>query len=613
MKKKQKQAAAAAIAVPVILIVIYVAFAIYFQSHFCFGTTLDGLSVGGCGVEKAERMIGQEIENYSLRLVAREGEPEEITGSSISLTPVFEGEIEKLLEGQNSFAWIAVWIRKENLETDHVVAYDEEAMEQTVKQLSCLKKENQREPVDAGISEYAQGEGYHIVPADYGTELKEEALLKAIEEAVTVLADELVLEEAGCYRAPDVTEENPELIANVDALNKYVQTTIDYELGEKSETLDANTIHTWLSVEDGKVNVDREAVEAYVKELAKKYNTAYHTKHFKTSYGKEITISNGFYGWKIDQPAETEQILADLETGENVSREPVYSQRANSHGENDYGDSYVEINLTAQHLFFYKNGGLVLESDFVSGNVSKGNATPVGAFGLTYKTTDAVLRGADYETPVNYWMPFNGDVGMHDATWRNKFGGNIYKTNGSHGCINLPLSVAKSIYAGVDTGYAVFVYELPGTESKVQQQEDAANVVNLINSIGIVTLESETAIVGARNLYNALSDGTKAYVTNYETLVAAEAALAALKSGGAVPEQPVQEQQPVPEEQPVQEQQQPVEQAPQPEEQPVQEQQQPAPEEQPVQEQQQPVEQAPVPEEQPVQEQQPVPEGQPQP
>ena len=227
-----------------------------------------------------------------------------------------------------------------------------------------------------------------------------------------------------------------------------------------------------------------------------------------------------------------------------MEREPVYLTTANSHGEHDYGDSYVEINLTNQHLFLYKDGKLVVESDFVSGNLSKGHDTPTGAFGLTYKTMNAVLRGPDYETPVTYWMPFNGDVGMHDATWRNKFGGSIYKTSGSHGCINLPASAAKKIYETIDKGYAVLVYRMPGDNPTVvqQPQADVPSVINAISIIGPVTLESETAIVNARNMYNSLSDADKAQVTNYDTLTAAEAALAVLKAqqpadGGQQPDQ----------------------------------------------------------------------------
>ena len=162
-----------------------------------------------------------------------------------------------------------------------------------------------------------------------------------------------------------------------------------------------------------------------------------------------IQVSGGTYGWKINQAAETEALAAIIASGESTTREPEYSQKAASHGANDYGDTYVEINLTGQHLFFYKEGKLVVESDFVSGNLAKGWGTPAGSYPLAYKQKNAVLKGENYRTPVNYWMPFNNGIGMHDAKWRSSFGGAIYKTGGSHGCINLPPSVAKTIFDNI--------------------------------------------------------------------------------------------------------------------------------------------------------------------
>ena len=100
----------------------------------------------------------------------------------------------------------------------------------------------------------------------------------------------------------------------------------------------------------------------------------------------------------------------------------------------------------------------------MSGNVSRGHTTPAGLYSLTYKQRDAVLKGEGYASPVKYWMPFNGGVGLHDATWRSTFGGTIYKTGGSHGCINLPYSAAQKIFAQLKTGDPVLVYNLPGTE-----------------------------------------------------------------------------------------------------------------------------------------------------
>ena len=141
-----------------------------------------------------------------------------------------------------------------------------------------------------------------------------------------------------------------------------------------------------------------------------------------------------------------------------------------------------------------------------------------------------MLRGANYATPVTFWMPFNGNEGMHDATWRKKFGGNLYKGNGSHGCVNLPYSAAKTIFENVDAGYAVLVYELPGTEQAPDPNQQAADkVITSINNIGNVTLEREGYIGGVRADYNALSSQAKSLVTNYNVLVDAENTINQLK------------------------------------------------------------------------------------
>ena len=212
------------------------------------------------------------------------------------------------------------------------------------------------------------------------------------------------------------------------------------------------------------VSLDGNKAAEYVKTLSSKYNTAYTKRAFKTSYGPTVEIS-GFYGWRINQAEETKELLAVLAAGENVTREPVYMTTAASHDGPDYGGTYAEVNLTAQHLFFYKDGQKVLESDFVSGSVSKGHITPPGIFGLTYKQRNAVLKGEGYASPVNFWMPFNGGIGFHDASWRSSFGGSIYRTGGSHGCVNMPYAKAKELFENVYTGMPVICYDLPGTES----------------------------------------------------------------------------------------------------------------------------------------------------
>ena len=145
-----------------------------------------------------------------------------------------------------------------------------------------------------------------------------------------------------------------------------------------------------------------------------------------------------------------------------MTREPSYASRGASHEGNDYGSTYAEVDLTNQMVYFVQNGQVVLSSACVTGNPNNGNGTPQGVYSLAYKELDSVLRGEkrpdgsyEYESPVKYWMPFNGGIGFHDATWQSSFGGSRYLTNGSHGCINLPYDVAGQLYNLISAGTPV--------------------------------------------------------------------------------------------------------------------------------------------------------------
>ena len=121
-------------------------------------------------------------------------------------------------------------------------------------------------------------------------------------------------------------------------------------------------------------------------------------------------------------------------------------------------DTYIDVDLTNQILTYYKNGMPAMTSDVVTGNASKHNDTPEGVYEIYMKQKGRTLRGPDYETFVNYWMPFTGNYGLHDATWRGAFGGSIYKTAGSHGCVNLPKSAASTLYDLAPIGTKVYVH-----------------------------------------------------------------------------------------------------------------------------------------------------------
>ena len=515
----------------VALVVVYVGTSIYFMHHFYPQTTLNGRSVGGYSAKKVKSVANDDIHSYVLKLKTRDGKTEEIAGSDIDLEPQWNDDTDNLIKKQNGFAWPVKLFQKETLKSETLVAFDEEKTKRAIDGLECMDESKQVDPENAGVSSYSEKDGYTIVPCVMGTKIDDDKMYKAVDDAVNGLVEKLNLDKAGVYINPTVLDDNKELAHAVDSMNKYSKASITYQIGKSSEVLDASVYSDWMRLNKNlKPVLSKKKVEEYVSTLAKKYNTCYRAKKLKTSYGNTVTIPLSHYGWKVDNEAEVNQIIDDIKAGKAVTRDLNYSMTANSHDGNDFGDSYVEINLTAQHLFLYKKGKLVIETDFVSGNVSKGNATPTGAYGITYTEKNATLRGENYETPVTYWMPFAGNVGMHDAYWRSSFGGSIYKTAGSHGCINLPPSAAKVIFENVSKNYPVLVYELEGTEANANVDQKAAEAVDkLIAAIGDVTLDSKDVIDKAQKAYDKLNSNAKSKVKNYQILVDAKKKLGKLE------------------------------------------------------------------------------------
>ena len=437
-----------------------------YQEAFLPNTTINGIDASKKTVDEVKAAIDEELSGYELMVLGRNGYEEVITKEEIGLHSEFDGSLEALIDEQDPMTWITALHTSAEHEIGTMIVYDEAKLNARIKALVCMDPVQMIEPQDAYLSEYQSStKSYEIVPAVEGTVLVEENVKKAIEDAVMNLQSEVDLDAATCYTKPTIETSDESLQALAAQLNCYVGAAVNHTFGNAKEVLDGDTIHQWLTISGDQVTLDESQITAYIRSLAKKYNTAYGSRKMKTSYGKSVTISGGPYGWRMNEAKEAAVVLEIIKNGEQQTREPEYLQKAASHGEYDYGNTYVEINLTAQHLFFYKNGKLVVEADFVSGNSAKGWAIPAGTYPLTYKERNATLNGENYSTPVSYWMPFNGNIGLHDADWRSSFGGTIYKTNGSHGCINLPPSAAKKIYENISAGDPVLCYHLGDTET----------------------------------------------------------------------------------------------------------------------------------------------------
>lgn len=367
-------------------------------------------------------------EEYKLVLEERGGLEEEINGVDIGLK------------------------YNDNREVPGIFSYDQQRLIEAINKLSCFDTNKIIKTQDAQIK--YENNTYIIVNEVYGNSINKDILFDNVAKAIFNGERKLNLESINCYENPKYTASSQILVNAKDTLNKYVNSKVTYNFAGLTQTLDGSTINNWIYVDENfQIILDEVKVKEYVDTLANIYNT---------SLGKDIKVNGGYNGnnhsWIIDSVAETKLLIDNIKNGQVITKYPVYAQKSIANYFSNVGDTYVEIDMTNQHLWYYKKGYLIAEGDIVTGNVSNGHTTPTGIYNLYYKQRDTVLRGEDYASPVNFWMPFNGGIGLHDASWRSEFGGEIYKTNGSHGCINLPYYVAKSIYDNIDSRCTIICY-----------------------------------------------------------------------------------------------------------------------------------------------------------
>ena len=461
-KKKNKIMKIVVMLIVMILVMsccVYAGISYYYSYHFFFGTTINGIDSSNKTAYEVEQEIAGKKDNYVIQVSARMQEPQTITGKDIDYQYVSGGEILQLLKTQKPWEWIRGFFETKNYMVQEETVFSREKLEEQVSSLNCAKKENQIAPENAYVS-FVNSE-FTIVPETEGNELNTKEAYQMICRAIDNDAAEVNLEsDPKAYKKADVTKESSELQNMVNTYNNLTKANITYTFGDEMVTLDGNTIKNWLQFDEkGQLLQNDEAfrqhVVDYVAQLAADHDTVGTERQFQTTSGRTVYVYGSAYGWKIDQDKEVAQLMQEIQSGTQTTREPVYSMRANAHGINDLGDTYIEVDLTEQYMWYYQNGNIIFQSEIVSGLPGDPDRkTPPGIFTLNSKSSPSVLRGEmtangtySYEQPVTYWMPFNGGIGFHDADWQPYFGGDRYLTGGSHGCINLPPENAGQLYS----------------------------------------------------------------------------------------------------------------------------------------------------------------------
>lgn len=447
------------------IILTYLLISLYFTTHYFFNTVINGVDVSLKSYKKAEAALDSFAENYELLIIERSGRTEGISGREIGLYYNREDRLPKVHQLQRPVAWAGLFFTNRRYFINKLFQYDEEELSSRIDSLRCLNSPV-TEPKNVSFI-YAEG-SYVTVEGEQGSKIDENRLLFMIKMSIHSGKATLDLDKALCYENPKYTLASEKTYETRDKLNRYVSTTIAYRFGSQTEILDGSIIQGWLSVDDDlEVVIDKKAIMEYIKGLSRQYDTVGTIRSFQTSTGKIVEVKGGTYGWKINQRAEVKSLLESIYRGEQLEKEPVYSRKALYRNGNDIGDTFIEINITRQHMWFYKDGNLIADGPVVTGNPNRGNATVMGTYKVVYKDKKATLSGPGYEVEVTYWMPFYGNMGIHDARWRSSFGGEIYKTKGTHGCVNAPYQLAKAIFEKVEEGTPVVIYAEPAAISSM--------------------------------------------------------------------------------------------------------------------------------------------------
>ncbi len=437
---------------------VYGAGSYYYAHHYYPGSQVMGMDVSGMTAQEVRDQIEDVVSAYKLTITERSGEESLIYGSQVNLKYHDDRSLEAALKTQESLLWPVHLVRGYSSQVLVSTEYDRALAAQVMQDLTFFSGEDMVAPENAYLT--YQDHIMAIVPEVMGTTLDvqktQEMILSSLDEGISSLDLE------ACYVNPTVYADDAALNQEMRARNEVLGAELTMNFGDTVETVGPEQIMEMMSTDEaGRYYVPDEAVWNYVARLADTYDTYNRERTFTTTYGTQVHLYGGDYGWEMDQAETAQKILSAIRDKQVGEIEPVYSHTAIAPPTRDIGDTYIEISIKDQEMWLYKNGELLVDTPVVTGNPNKNNATPAGGvWEIDGKYTDFTLVGENYRTPVKYWLPFNGGVGIHDLASRgNYFGGSIYLYNGSHGCINTPMDAVALIYESVEAGTPVVVYE----------------------------------------------------------------------------------------------------------------------------------------------------------
>ncbi len=443
---------------------VYLVFAFVFSFIFMPRTTLNGIKVGLKSYASASKMIKPMINDYILTVRNLDGSQDHIEGSAVNLKYESMQWIKEALKGQNQFAWPVSFFRKNEIVIEENVSYDEAAFADILKKMSGFKTTTMVEPQDAHVAMDETG-NYVIFTEVLGTTIDVDAAKAQALECMLTGNDTLNLEDY--HILPKVYSSDEKLSERLHEWNEYMKSAgLTYIFWDTPEVLTREIINGLISEGKDGLYVDEGKVMNMMSEWREKHDSLGRSFKFTTYDGIEVDIaSGGDYGYELNEEAVGEDIIEKLNAHDTGSYEVSYWRKPLYTTNNGLGGTYIEISIAEQHLWMYKDGELVIDTNVVTGMPTdeEDRITHKGCFSVDWHEEHVVLGTLEtrgYEQLVDYWIAFNQSEGIHDAQWRedSEFIPQMYLYDGSHGCVNTPLSAMKVIFENVIDGEAVVIY-----------------------------------------------------------------------------------------------------------------------------------------------------------
>ena len=442
MMKKKKILALSMIGLLLFTAVLYLLGFLYFSRHFLPHTTLNGVETAFLNQEETEKMLA--IMPVKLQVIEKDANGTDTVKEDLVLLNSdgidLHYEIGEISGYQEALTWFLDLFKEKELNCRQISgSYDKEKLKGLLDDLYCMRKDNQHMPIDAHLE--LTKEGLKLVEAEDGSYIDPDLVRQMIENALDQALQGEELNEIDllpAYAAAQNTE-TEDLKNKISSLQKILDKKIHITIAEdQSVTLQGSELQELLMMQDNELQIEDGKLESYANSLVDRYSISSNEYIVKSSLKDSLRNS----------------LLRDTDSSIECQWVRQTVQRSSS---------LIEVSYSQQKLYYYENGELIFTSDVVTGNEDT-EIISYGTYYVQHMKRNATLVSSTYTEHVDYWIGFDYEsgghvLGFHDASWRNAFGGDIWRSDPSHGCINMPTDKVAMLYEAVDIGTEIYIHE----------------------------------------------------------------------------------------------------------------------------------------------------------